>query len=334
MKNAVEHLARADAVEASQVGSFLTALKLSGKEHSADTLTAAADVMRSHAFKATIAEREDFVVDIVGTGGDGHNTFNVSTTSAMVAAGAGARVCKHGNQASTSSSGSADVLVALGCSLPPPSFEPLPRMPFFFLLASHYHPGVVNLAAIRKSLPFRSLFNILGPLMNPARPRGMVMGVYDPELGPVFAEALRGIGVERALVVCGMENLDEISIAGGTRVWHLEDGKITYKELHPDLFGLPTHPLSDVVGSTPAVNAAIVTAMLQSQPPPPGISAQSYQAMQDFVLLNTSALLVVSGLAQSYKHGVELARKSIQSGEAYKALEAFRNYGNSEQLKN
>lgn len=202
-----------------------------------------------------------------------------------------------------------------------------------FLLASHYHPGLVNLGPIRKSLPFRSLFNILGPLINPARPQGMVLGVYNPELGPVFAEAMRGIGVQRAMVVCGMENLDEISIAGGTRVWSIENGEITLLELYPHDFGLPKHPLSEVVGSTPQYNAAILTAMLKSEPAPEGVTQSSFDAMGDYVLLNTAALLLVSGKAKSYKEGVEIARESIKSGKAWEALEAFKRYGKSEMAK-
>lgn len=269
---AFEHLALgpSGATEA-QIGAFLTALTLSKLDQRADMITACAKVMRRYSIPVeTVADAEGLVVDIVGTGGDGHDTFNVSTSAGIVAAGAGAVVCKvsttpvgfllyqmtacsclmraprlanascaypvrlplqHGNKASTSSSGSADLLIALTCPLtfPPSSLSKIltPATPFAFLFASLYHPSMALLAPIRKSLPFRTVFNVLGPLINPARPSGMVIGVYTKELGPVFAEALKELGVKRALVVCGQEGLDEISPAGETWVRRLLRGSVT-----------------------------------------------------------------------------------------------------------
>ncbi|KAG9098608.1 anthranilate phosphoribosyltransferase [Ceratobasidium sp. 370] len=253
----------------------------------------------------------------------------------------------HGNKASTSSSGSADILLALGCPLtpPPPSSPPLPNAPFTFLLAAHHHPALTALAPIRKALPFRTVFNVLGPLVNPAKPSRMILGVYARELGPVFAEALRGMGVQRALVVCGMESLDEISIAGGTWAWSLENGDITTTTLHPSHFELQTHPLSTVAGASPEANAQILTDMLDpsspsfvpptSSAPPPIITTSNshsgtsgslvnHRAILDFVLLNASALLVVAGLAPDYPSGVRMARESIASGRAWAALQEFK----------
>jgi len=302
------------------------ALKYSGKAHDDLIISAAAEVMREYATGVNLeGGDEDFVVDIVGTGGDGYNTFNVSTTAAIVAAGAGARLCKHGSKASTSSSGSADVLAALGCRHITHTGKPLPRIPFLFLSAGNYHPSIASLAPIRKSLPFRTIFNVLGPLLNPARPRGMVLGVYIKSLGPVFARALRDAGVERFLVVCGQEGLDEISIAGGTWTWSLEDGRIKEGVIHPVHFGINAQPLDRVIGSTPEVNAATLVALLTSGKQPEDLPpSATMSAISDYVCMNAAALLVVAGVASDYKEGMRLARESIDNGSAWKAFEAFR----------
>ncbi|EIN12186.1 anthranilate phosphoribosyltransferase TrpD [Punctularia strigosozonata HHB-11173 SS5] len=327
LKAGLEHILTPDAALPAQIGAFLTALHLERIERRPDSLAAAADVLRARAIKAeVIGADEDFVVDIVGTGGDGHNTFNVSTTAAIVAAGAGARVIKHGSRASTSSSGSADLLQALDClfTAPSPSTpNPIPRLPFAFILAPHYHPSLAYLAPFRKSLPFRTMFNVLGPLINPARPKGMVLGVAEKELGRTFAESLRTGGVQRALVVCGAESLDEISCAGNTYAWELKDGQITESTIHPVDFGLGTHKLESVAGASPAENAAAFKALLCSGSDVP----EKLTPILDFVLLNASALIVVAGLADNFKDGVRLARESITSGKAWKALEAFREAG-------
>ncbi|CEL56864.1 anthranilate phosphoribosyltransferase [Rhizoctonia solani AG-1 IB] len=335
-KSAMHHLATPGCVLPAQAGAFLAALKSSRIEHLPETLAAAAEVMGNYAVHVPLDDEHVPAVDIVGTGGDGHNTFNVSTTAAIVAAGAGARVVKHGNKASTSSSGSADILLALGCPLAPPSPEPtpLPNKPFTFLLAAHHHPALTSLAPVRKALPFRTVFNVLGPLINPASPKRMILGVYTRELGPVFAETLRGMGVERALVVCGMESLDEISIAGGTWAWSLENGDITTTTLHPSHFELKTHPLSTVAGASPETNAQMLIDILnpntpshsptESVPAPANGVTSDPGAILDFVLMNASALLVVAGLAPDYPTGVKMARESISSGRAWEALNEFR----------
>ncbi|CAE7103343.1 unnamed protein product, partial [Rhizoctonia solani] len=333
---AMHHLATPGCVLPAQAGAFLAALKSSRIEHLPETLEAAVEVMKSYSLHVPLADKHVPAVDIVGTGGDGHNTFNVSTAAAIVAAGAGARVVKHGNKASTSSSGSADILLALGCPLNPPPLNPTPltNKPFTFLLAAHHHPALTSLGSVRKSLPFRTIFNVLGPLINPAAPKRMILGVYTRELGPVFAEALRGMGVERALVVCGMESMDEISIAGGTWAWSLENGNITTTALHPSHFELQTHPLSTVAGASPQTNARMLIDLLDpnspchsptdSTPAPTEGVTSDPGAILDFVLMNASALLVVAGLAPDYPTGVKLARESIRSGRAWNALREFK----------
>ncbi|EJC98359.1 anthranilate phosphoribosyltransferase, TrpD [Fomitiporia mediterranea MF3/22] len=324
---ALEHLFTPSCVHPVQIGAFLAALHLSRIERRPEMLAAAAAALRARALKADIEGREeDFVVDIVGTGGDGHNTFNVSTTAAVVAAGAGARVCKHGSRASTSSSGSADLLQSLGCLfIPPTASTPMHirRIPFTFILAPHYHPSLAMIAPYRKALPFRTMFNVLGPLINPAFPHGLVLGVAEPALGQPFAESLRDSGVERALVVCGAEHLDEISCAGNTHAWELKDGRITQTTLHPALFGLRVHPLGTVASGTPEENAKTFVTLLTSGDKIPA----ALESVLEYVLLNASALLVVAGVAKDYKDGVRLAREAVTSGKAWEALQTFKEEG-------
>jgi anthranilate phosphoribosyltransferase len=200
---------------------------------------------------------------------------------------------------------------------------PIPRIPFTFIMAPHYHPSLASIAPYRKALPFLTMFNILGPLINPARPRGMVLGVAEPEIGPTFAQCLGEGGVERALVVCGYERVDEISCAGPTHVWELRDGQVTKTVFKPEHFGLPCHPLQTVVGGTPAENAATFKTLLTSGDMVP----EQLVPVLDFVLMNASALLVVAGIADDYIEGTKLARESIISGKAWKALETFREAG-------
>ncbi|KAI0345512.1 anthranilate phosphoribosyltransferase TrpD [Trametopsis cervina] len=320
---ALDHLFTPDAVQPVQIGAFLAALHINRVERRPEALAAAADVLRQRSLKAVVQNAEkDFVVDIVGTGGDGHNTFNVSTTAAIVAAGAGARVIKHGSRASTSSSGSADLLQSLGCVFTVPSPDiatPIARIPFTFILAPHFHPSLAMIAPYRKALPFRTMFNVLGPLINPAFPQGMVVGVAIPEIGRTYAESIRQGGVTRALVVCGAEHLDEISCAGKTHVWELKDGEITEGVISPEDFGLVPHPLAEVAGGSPEENAGTFKLLLTSGEQIP----ERLKPVLDFVLINASAVLVVAGVAQDYKHGVKLALESITTGKAWDALQAF-----------
>ncbi len=200
---------------------------------------------------------------------------------------------------------------------------PIPRVPFTFILAPHYHPALGYITPYRKALPFRTMFNILGPLINPAKPRGMVLGVAEPELGLTFAQSLRDGGVERALVVCGYEKLDEISCAGPTYAWELKDGVVTELTLHPELFGLDVHPLSTVAGGNPQENAETFKRLLNSG----GNIPEDLTPVLHFVQLNAAALLVVAGLASDFEEGAKMALESITSGNAWKALETFREAG-------
>lgn len=247
------------------------------------------------------------------------------------------RYWQHGSRASTSSSGSADLLERLDCLFIPPTpgtTIPFPRIPFQYILAPHYHPSLAFITPYRKLLPFRTMFNILGPLINPARPKGMVLGICEPELGATFAQSLFDGGVQRGLIVCGAERLDEISCAGPTHVWELSkdadgNGKIDEYLVDPSNdFGLPTNPLEDVAGHSPEANARVFVRLLD---PAQGLSSDAdqetirkHKAITDFVLINASALLVVAGIANNFKHGVELARESITSGKAWQALQTFR----------
>lgn len=241
---------------------------------------------------------------------------------------------QHGSKAATSSSGSADLLMSLGAELtfPPESLKDImAASPFLFLFAPHYHPALAHLAPIRRQLNFRTVFNVLGPLINPARPKRMVLGVAKKELGSCFIEVLRLLDVERALVVCGHEGLDEISCEGETWTWQLNEGKITEGSIHPTRdFGLATHPIVSVRGSTPELNSLTFRALLTPQAQaPPHLSAPvdgsspSMDTIRDYVLLNAAALLKVSGVAKDYKHGVELAREAMENGKALEAFEAF-----------
>ncbi|KAJ4490449.1 glycosyl transferase family, a/b domain-containing protein [Lentinula aciculospora] len=326
LRDALNYLLTPDLLPPEQIGAFMTASHIYHIERRSKLLTEAASMLRERALAAEVeGAKDDFVVDIVGTGGDGHNLFNVSTAAGIVAAGAGARVIKHGNKASTSSSGSADLLQALGCKLMwrtcnAQASQIIPRMPFSFILASQYHPTLAMIAPYRKVLPFRTIFNVLGPLISPARPKGMVLGVPQPELGLPFANTLRDSGVVRALVVCGQEGIDEISCAGPTWVWELQNGQITENILRPEIFGLKPWSLEEVAGGDPNTNAATLESLLRSGENIP----QSEKSLLDFVLMNASALLVVSGLADTYANGVQIAYEAVVSGKAWRALEGFR----------
>lgn len=200
---------------------------------------------------------------------------------------------------------------------------PIARIPFTFILAPHYHPAMAMIAPYRKALPFRTMFNVLGPIINPAFPRGMVVGVAEPELGHTYAQSVRMGGVERAFVVCGAERLDEISCAGPTHVWELNGDEIIERTIHPSDFGLPAHPLADVAGGTPEENAETFKLLLSSGADIP----ERLKPVLDFVLINASALLVIAGVAKDFKQGVALAMESVTTGKALKALDVFREAG-------
>ncbi|KAI9268812.1 anthranilate phosphoribosyltransferase [Sporodiniella umbellata] len=310
----------------SQISAFLVSLKLQHKDKDPKIVAACAEAMRGHARLISHEGYESIakqVVDIVGTGGDGHDTYNVSTTASIVAAGAGAKVAKHGNRAASSKSGSADLVEAHGCQItnvqPDQVLKILNQTNFCFLFSQTYHPAMKHVAALRKEIAIPTVFNLLGPMSNPALPTRVIVGVHSPDIGDLMANALKLTGVKEAYVVCGAEKLDEISPTGETNYWRIHgSGEITTGTLHPTRdFGLPTHPLSEVKGGDCHENAEILKKLLDGK-------LEENNAILDFVLLSASALLVVAGIATDFKDGVRRARESIQSGKAKEALESFK----------
>ncbi|KAJ3366303.1 anthranilate phosphoribosyltransferase [Allomyces arbusculus] len=318
----------AERATATQVAAFMVSLRAHGTDHDPAVIAACARVLHDHGVPVPAPEPQpthEIIVDMVGTGGDGHDTFNVSTTAALVAAGAGACVAKHGSRASSSACGSADLLEAAGCAVaavgPTHVHEILSKTRFCFLFAPRFHPAMRHAAPVRRELGIPSLFNVLGPLANPARPHRAVIGVYAPSLGPVVARALHLLGVDQALVVCGHEGLDEISPAGPSDAWRLNsDGSIVHFTLHPTAdFGLPAVPLASVAGgATAGDNVQILTELLQNK------RNLDSDPVALYVILNAAALLVVAGTAKDWKHGVQLARESVAQGKAWETLQAYK----------
>ncbi len=256
------------------------------------------------------------IVDTCGTGGDGKNTFNISTAAGIVAAAAGVPIAKHGNRAASSKSGSADVLQALGASLDigiEGAEECLSRTNFCFMFAQQFHPAMKHAAEARKQLGFRTIFNILGPLTNPAGAKRQLLGVFKPGLVRPMAEALLALGSEHVLVVHGGDGLDEISLSGETMVAELKDGSITEYVIRPSDFGLSEAPIESVVGDTAEVNARMIHQVLQGDAGP----------RRDIVVLNASAVLYVGGVCQSINDGIRLAQEVIDSGRALETLTRF-----------
>lgn len=293
-----------------QIGAFLAGLRMRGE--TPEIIAACLEVTERHAEFVPV----DDVVDIVGTGGDGMDTFNVSTTAALVVAGAGIRVAKHGNRAASSKCGSADVLEALGANLDlsgEQAASVIERCGFCFLFAQRFHPAFRHVGGPRRELGTRTIFNVLGPLTNPARPRAMLVGVGARALGPVMAEAFRLRGLSRALVIHSAEGLDEISPEGVTFGWAVADGAVSQVEIRPADFGLPSHPVSTVIGGDATQNSGALLAVLDGSDGP----------VTDFVLMNAAAALVTAGAAKDYPAGVQIARDSIGSGRAREVLDSY-----------
>lgn len=334
MATSFEHIVSPDAHTPAQIAAFLTALKLTGNDEKAEYIAAAATVMRAHSVQIPGLDSIP-TCDIVGTGGDGLDTFNVSTAAAVVAAGAGATVTKHGARSASSASGSADLLLSLNCSL---SIHPS-RLPallsssrFAFLFASNYHPAMAHVAPLRREMGFPTIFNFLGPLMNPARPTRMVVGVAKRSLAGVFVDALQRLGVQRAMVVRGKEGMDEISPAGETEIWELCDGRVKEYTVSPFNFGVKAHPLSSVKSGSPTNNANLFKSILATSTPsfddiPEGVELA---ALKDWILINASALLVVAGQATNFGQGVTKAREAIEGLHAKAALDAFKKAGSEQ----
>lgn len=295
-----------------QMSAYLTALALKGE--TIDEITASAAGMRAHCIK--LLHNLD-VLEIVGTGGDGSNSFNISTTSSLVIAAGGVPVAKHGNRAASSKSGAADVLETLGVKItltPERSAEILKKINICFLFAQNYHIAMKYVAPIRKELGIRTVFNILGPLSNPAGANMELMGVYDQSLVEPLAQVMANLGVNRGMVVYGQDSLDEISMCAPTSVCEIRDGKFTSYEITPEQFGYERCEKGTLTGGTPAENAEITKAILKGEEKGPKRQA---------VCLNAGAALYIAGKAASIEEGVKLAESLIDSGAALKKLEEF-----------
>jgi len=298
-----------------QIAGFITALRMKGE--TVEEITGCAQVMRDKATE--VKPKEPIVVDTCGTGGDGVGTFNISTTTALVIAGAGVPVAKHGNRSVSSRSGSADVLETLGVNLELSSQEvakAVDEIGIGFLYAPKFHKAMKHAIGPRKELGIRTVFNILGPLTNPARAKRQVLGVYDPELTSVLARVLGNLGVEKAFVVHGAGGLDEISILGETKVSYLCDGKVEELTIHPNDFGLSVAELEAIKGGTVQDNAEITLEILKGESGP----------TRDIILLNSAAGLLVADQVDNLEEGVELAAKIIDSGKALEKLEELISY--------
>lgn len=298
-----------------QNAAFLAALSTkSAKAETISEISGCAAAMRAHATPVPHPGME--VLEIVGTGGDNAKTFNISTTSALVIAAGGVKVAKHGNRSASSNSGAADCLEALGVSLeqaPDKCLELLDTVGICFLFAQKYHTSMRYVGAIRRELGIRTVFNILGPLTNPAKPELQLMGVYDEYLVEPLAKVLTSLGVRHGMVVYGQDKLDEISACGPTTVCELKDGYYRSYVITPEEFGLPRCAKADLVGGAPAENAAITRAVLSGEQGP----------RRTAVVLNAGAGLFLGGKADSLADGVALAGRLIDSGAAQRTLEAF-----------
>ena len=289
---------------------LLVALRMKGE--TAEEITGAAMAMRERVTPLDV-DREG-LIDTCGTGGDGLGTFNISTVAAIVAAGAGASVAKHGNRAVSSSCGSADVLSALGVHIDldaPRMAEVLRRAGIAFLFAPKLHPAMAAVASVRKELGVRTIFNVLGPLTNPAFAERQVLGVYAERLVDVVAQVLAALGARHALVVHSRDGLDEISVSAATRVCEVRDGELRSYDVTPEELGVGRHPIAAVAGGDARENAAIARDVLN------GVNG----ARHDIVIANAGAALYVGGLAPSIRDGVALAKDSITSGRAFAKLQ-------------
>jgi anthranilate phosphoribosyltransferase len=285
------------------------------KKETIGEITAAAQVMREFSTKVEVADRTH-LVDIVGTGGDGSHTFNISTCSMFVAAACGARVSKHGNRGVSSKSGSADVLEALGVSLalPPAAISKcIADTGIGFMFAPNHHPAMKNVAPVRKELGVRTIFNILGPLTNPADAPNILMGVFHPDLVGIQVRALQRLGAEHAVVVYGRDGMDEVSLGAATMVGEYKDGGIHEYEIHPEDFGLTMASNRALKVESPEQSKALLRSVLDNEPGP----------ARDIVILNTGVALYAANVAATMADGVALAREALASGKALAKMHQF-----------
>jgi len=303
-----------------QNAAFLAALSTkSTKAETIDEISGCAAAMRSHALKV---EHGCEVFEIVGTGGDSSNSFNISTTSAFIIAAAGIKVAKHGNRAASSKSGTADCLEALGINIslePEKCAELIQTVGICFMFAQKYHTSMKYVGAIRKELGFRTVFNILGPLSNPARPSLQLLGVYDESLVVPLAKVLTSLGVKRGMVVYGNDKLDEISLSSTTMVCEFNNGEYKSYIITPSEFGFEKCDKSELVGGTPTENAQITLDIL---------TGKLKGAKRNVVLMNAGAGIYIGGKADSMAEGIKLAGELIDSGAAYKKLEELKTASN------
>lgn len=310
MEQVMEEIMTGEATDA-QKASFLTALSMKGE--TIDEITSAAKVLRSHCERFL---NDMDVLEIVGTGGDGSNTINISTLSSVVVSAAGIPVAKHGNRAASSKCGTADCLEALGVKIdcaPARSAQILKDINLCFLFAQKYHPAMRFVGAVRKEMGIRTLFNVLGPLANPAGATMQLFGVYSEELVEPLAHVLRNLGVKRAMVVYGRDSMDEISLSAETKVCEFKNDEFKSYVIRPEDLGLTRCNKEDLVGGTPQENAAIVNDILSGAKGP----------KTDVVLLNAGAAIYLASDGITLKDGIEKAREIIVSGKAKKQLEKF-----------
>jgi anthranilate phosphoribosyltransferase len=290
---------------------IITGLRV--KKETIGEITAAAQVMREFSTKVHVADKTN-LVDIVGTGGDGSHTFNISTCSMFVAAAAGAKVSKHGGRSVSSKSGSADVLESLGVNInlkPEQIAQCVKDVGIGFMFAPNHHPAMKNVAPVRKELGVRTIFNILGPLTNPASAPNILMGVFHPDLVGIQVRALQRLGAEHALVVYGRDGMDEVSLGAATMVGELKNGEIAEYDIHPEDFGLPMASNRSLKVETPEQSKAMVSAVLNNEPGP----------ARDIVVFNAGVALYAANVVETIPAGIVRAREALDSGAAKKKLQ-------------
>ena len=317
MRAVMEQIMSGQATDA-QIGAFLVALRIKGE--TIDEIAGGAEVMREKATPIVTVRPE--VIDTCGTGGDDSGTFNISTTVAFVACGAGLAVAKHGTRSISSQCGSSDVLTALGVNVeatPEKVGECIDEVGMGFLFAIALHGAMKHAIGPRRELATRTVFNVLGPLTNPAGAKRQLLGVFDGALTEALAGVLRELGSERALVVHGSDGLDEITLTGPTQVSELKDGQVSTRQIHPGDFGLQTVSAEALKGGDADYNARILRGVLDGEEGP----------QRDVVLLNSAAAIVVGGRAEDITAGLEVARESIDSGKARQALDRLVEVSNS-----
>lgn len=302
-----------------QKSAYLTALSMKGE--TIEEITGSAQEMRAHCTK--LPHKMD-VLEIVGTGGDGSNSFNISTTAAFIVSAAGVPVAKHGNRAASSKSGAADCLEALGVNIlisPQKSQEILDKIGICFLFAQKYHTAMKYVAPVRKELGIRTIFNILGPLANPAEAKMQIMGVYEEAMLEPMARVLSNLGVKRGMVVYGEDKLDEISVSAETKVCEIRQGSFECYSITPEEFGMKRAKKEELAGGTPQENAKITREILEGK---------LRGAKRDAAVLNAAAALYIAGKAEDMKAGVKLAEEMLDGGKAKEQLEAFIALSNQE----